>query len=507
MSTSIIKDFFDRFGDHFEYNEEEAANSNFYALCEWEDWKRDDPYREEVYAEFKRALVAEFNRKYGVDENDLFVWRLLCERVGILNIPWTVRECRRAIRNTYVNLVDLTEANEGDKVATFKSEQELAAYTRSTGKFFPANHAHAGGLPEYALTDLSSRQMSSAIKEFFDQFTDFEYRGWRSANANFYALCDYYEWKRGNPDREEAYREFKDALVEEFNRKYGQDDSDLDAWQTLCARVGMEEWDIPETVRDCRWAIRNTHVNLVDLTEAQEGDQVKTFETEEELAAYTRKTGKFFPADHAYAGGLLRKLLRRILTTRDEEQVHSSQKMPSSFIRAFFSQYPGFSYSSRETANKNFYRLCDERGWKRTKPPAPPNPFREAAHALFKDALVHEFNRKYGKDENDLEAWQTLCKRVGMKPIPEKLDECREAIRATHVNLVDLTEAEPGQTVQIFDTEEELAVYTITEGSYFPKESAYAGGLLRKLLRHILSSPTVGRGGGRGRGRARGRRY
>jgi hypothetical protein len=57
----------------------------------------------------------------------------------------------------------------------------------------------------------------------------------------------------------------------------------------------------------------------VDLTEAKPGDKVKTFKTEEALAEYTKKNGKFFPADHAHSGGLLRKLLRRILTAREEE--------------------------------------------------------------------------------------------------------------------------------------------------------------------------------------------
>jgi hypothetical protein len=96
----------------------------------------------------------------------------------------------------------------------------------------------------------------SAIKEFFDQYADFEYHHWRSANANFYALCDHYEWGRGDPDRESAYGEFRDALVEEFNRKYGQDESDLNAWQTLCKRVGLSQRDIPSTVRECRQVSR-----------------------------------------------------------------------------------------------------------------------------------------------------------------------------------------------------------------------------------------------------------
>lgn len=36
------------------------------------------------------------------------------------------------------------------------------------------------------------------------------------------------------------------------------------------------------------------------------------FESEGELSWYTRDTGKYFPRDNAYAGGLLKFLLRRI---------------------------------------------------------------------------------------------------------------------------------------------------------------------------------------------------
>ena len=41
-------------------------------------------------------------------------------------------------------------------------------------------------------------------------------------------------------------------------------------------------------------------------------------------------------------------------------------------------------------------------------------------------------------------------------------------------------------TIQ-FESLEELQDYTITTGKFFPKESAYAGGVLKYLLREILS--------------------
>lgn len=60
--------------------------------------------------------------------------------------------------------------------------------------------------------------------------------------------------------------------------------------------------------------IKETHVNLVDLVErGRTGIPVRLFSSLEELRAYTIKTGKFFPKEDAYAGGVLKFLLREIL--------------------------------------------------------------------------------------------------------------------------------------------------------------------------------------------------
>jgi hypothetical protein len=57
-----------------------------------------------------------------------------------------------------------------------------------------------------------------------------------------------------------------------------------------------------------------------------------------------------------------------------------------------------------------------------------------------------------------------------------------QRVRQTHVNLVDLVDtARTGAVVKLQD-------YTIKNEKYFPKEDAYAGGLLRFLLREILHS-------------------
>lgn len=78
----------------------------------------------------------------------------------------------------------------------------------------------------------------------------------------------------------------------------------------------------------------------------------------------------------------------------------------------------------------------------------------------------------------------------------------------THVNLCDMLDAErSGRQVEIFATEEDLVKYTRENHRYFPKEEAYAGGLLKYLLREINNEYSgTRRPGGQKRGSKKGGR-
>ncbi|CAG7558098.1 unnamed protein product [Fusarium equiseti] len=101
--------------------------------------------------------------------------------------------------------------------------------------------------------------------------------------------------------------------------------------------------------------------------------------------------------------------------------------------------------------------------------------------------MVKQFNDIYGTDPDNLESWQKLCHVLNIEPVPTRLAACRECVRRTHVNLVDLVEtANTGLPVTVFETLEQLQDYTIDNGKFFPKQSAHHGGLLKFLLRQIL---------------------
>ncbi|KAF5385118.1 hypothetical protein D9615_000898 [Tricholomella constricta] len=170
---------------------------------------------------------------------------------------------------------------------------------------------------------------------------------------------------------------------------------------------------------------------------------------------------------------------------------HSITYTPSSSTNTldeFFDgyAYSGFSYDPNKPAWDEFHRMARFLHWGKEK--------KAEERESFKDALVQAFNGIYGTDENNLESWQTLCRVLSITPLPEGLEACREAVKRTYVNLVDLVDLPNSQSaLMIFDTEAALSEYTLENHKIFPKENAYAGGLLKHLLRNIMNPRAVTR--------------
>ncbi|KAF8890253.1 WD40-repeat-containing domain protein [Gymnopilus junonius] len=152
-----------------------------------------------------------------------------------------------------------------------------------------------------------SRTPSDRLGEFFGRYPPFRYNPEAAPTSEFSRLCSFLGWRKGNDDREEAYHSFRIALTEQFNGMYGRDAQNLQSWQLLCSKVGVNP--IPDSLEECRAIISDTHVNLVDLVSS--GSVIK-FATVDELSAYSFAEKKIFPKKDAYAGGLLKELLRYI---------------------------------------------------------------------------------------------------------------------------------------------------------------------------------------------------
>ncbi|PPQ83719.1 hypothetical protein CVT25_006123 [Psilocybe cyanescens] len=167
----------------------------------------------------------------------------------------------------------------------------------------------------------------------------------------------------------------------------------------------------------------------------------------------------------------------------------------------FFAEYPQFEYDRSKAPTKEFQRMC------RLVRLVPRSDERKAAQEAFNNAIALEFNDAFGTDENSLESWQALCERLQIDPIPDTLNECRRVVKSTHVNLVDMVDRNE-EVPEKFPSVAALRQYSIENHKIFPKENAYAGGLLKNLLREFFNAHRGrhghgrrGRGGGRGRGR------
>ncbi|KAL4250185.1 hypothetical protein AB1N83_014280 [Pleurotus pulmonarius] len=156
---------------------------------------------------------------------------------------------------------------------------------------------------------------------------------------------------------------------------------------------------------------------------------------------------------------------------KSKKPKESEPEPRESYFSAFFARYPEFRYNPANSAILEFDRLCKLR--------------RDEAHQAFKDAMVKEFNDIYGTDEGDINSWHKICTVLDIDPLPKTLRESRDIVMSKHINLVDLVDSPTGHVVS-FASLEALAAYTISTRKVFPKGSAYAGGLLKYLLREIL---------------------
>ncbi|KAK5686852.1 hypothetical protein LTR17_026785 [Elasticomyces elasticus] len=161
-----------------------------------------------------------------------------------------------------------------------------------------------------------------------------------------------------------------------------------------------------------------------------------------------------------------------------------------------FAEYPSFDYDRTKSSPREFYRMCSQFGWDRRPDGSYPR-VRAEAWQKFRTALVVQFNSSFGVDADDISTWEGICKFLELSPIPSNIDGMRQLILDTHVNLSDMLDSKRnGGSVKIFQKKDELIAYTIQQGRYFPKEEAYAGGLLRYLLREVHNDYHGNRGKG-----------
>ncbi|KAF8183069.1 hypothetical protein K438DRAFT_1490182, partial [Mycena galopus ATCC 62051] len=161
------------------------------------------------------------------------------------------------------------------------------------------------------------------FEEFFARYPRFQYDPSAPVSLQYKAMCRQYgfffrpksnSWQVKSElelEADAARAGFHLAMVRTFNDLFGTDVNSLKNWQSFCTVLDISP--VPLTLKACQAAVRDVHVNLVDLVDwGMIGAEIHKFETLEDLSTYTKKTEKFFPQSEAEAGGLLRFLLRRI---------------------------------------------------------------------------------------------------------------------------------------------------------------------------------------------------
>ena len=88
-------------------------------------------------------------------------------------------------------------------------------------------------------------------------------------------------------------------------------------------------------------------------------------------------------------------------------------------IQDFFDGYE-FDYDSSKPIMSEFRRMRYEFDWDRD------GEEQQEAREALKDAMVMQFNQYYGTDIEDINNWQILCGVLGISPIPQELQACRE---------------------------------------------------------------------------------
>ncbi|KAH9890509.1 hypothetical protein C8Q73DRAFT_128658 [Cubamyces lactineus] len=149
-----------------------------------------------------------------------------------------------------------------------------------------------------------------------------------------------------------------------------------------------------------------------------------------------------------------------------------------------------------------FRRLAVASGWGKKSAK-----YKKERQKFYGLAVAQDFSTFWGSTESRLDAWQDLCRHLGITEAPTSIKGCRQVLAVTatcladnnisntyvrvisqaltpiHVNLVDLVDSKRQNTKpKTFSSEAACAEYTRKTGKIFPKARAKANPLLRKFL-------------------------
>ncbi|KAJ3574215.1 hypothetical protein NP233_g1917 [Leucocoprinus birnbaumii] len=302
-----LKDFFLSF-EWFTYDPHQSASEQYFRLQREAGWWREHPDQKTAWKGYLSAIVRQFNASFGVDDDDLTTWHRLLAHIGITCPPQSVSGCKALMRGKFINLIDLIDARDDRSrvIRHFESEVKLSEYTKEKNKVFPRKHVDAGALLKYLLRNIihpdpnrvdpgtqPTREEKKKKKRGNEGESSREQADYVqvSASAQFYRLTREAGWTREDPRQKEAWEDYLEALVLQFNFSYGDDENDLTSWHTLLARIHVV--DLPKTAKGCKRLIDKKFINLVDLVDARDDPEhfIPEFSSEVELTSRSSGSG------------------------------------------------------------------------------------------------------------------------------------------------------------------------------------------------------------------------
>jgi hypothetical protein len=105
-----------------------------------------------------------------------------------------------------------------------------------------------------------SDKTRSPLDEFFLAYPKLGYCKSNPPQQEYRRLLKIYGWKRGDPEADQSWSDYRTALVHEFDRCYGTPTGDFNdprPWQNLCRAIGIQQ--IPKTREDCQRVCSSDH--------------------------------------------------------------------------------------------------------------------------------------------------------------------------------------------------------------------------------------------------------
>ncbi|KAI0355124.1 hypothetical protein OH77DRAFT_1403657 [Trametes cingulata] len=125
-----------------------------------------------------------------------------------------------------------------------------------------------------------------------------------------------------------------------------------------------------------------------------------------------------------------------------------------------------------------FRRFAHANGWGKKSAR-----YKRERRNFYASAVIEDFTSFWGSSDSRLQAWQELCRHLGLTTIPTSIRGCKKALKPIHVNLIDLVDSKRQNTTpEIFPSEDALAAYIRRTGKIFMKDRAKANPLLRQFL-------------------------